>query len=90
MKVETTYNQGDEVWTMSNNKCIKTKTKIHYFEDGQYKRDSADNPETKIEDYFGWELEAAEFSSYLYGSKVPIKRKETELFRTKEELIKSL
>jgi hypothetical protein len=90
MKVETTYNQGDEVWTMSNNKCIKTKTKIHYFEDGQYKRDSADNPETKIEDYFGWELEADEIPPSIFGHKLPIRRKETELFRTKEELIASL
>lgn len=95
MKIETIYAPGDIVWTMINNHCVETQTKSIYFDEFKYRDDirrrsislEGSFPEPILEDYFGWELEAQEgFWSML----TLCRRRENQLFKTKEELLASL
>lgn len=75
MTITTTYNEGDEVWTMLKNRPVCTtiiKPNFLFC--------------TSFEDV-GWELAIREG---IMGYEMPVCRLESELFKTKEELIASL
>jgi hypothetical protein len=77
MTITIIYNEGDEVWTMVNNKPILTKiVKPNFYICNSF------------ED-IGWELSIREKVS-VYGFDLPVSRLESQLFKTKEELIASL
>lgn len=75
MTITTIYNEGDEVWTMISNKPILAKIVKPNF----HKCTSFDD--------IGWELDIEE---NFMGYAMPVSRLESELFKTKEELIASL
>jgi len=82
MKIETKYNIGDTVWTISENKVKSGKiTQPYTFTPYtvNFKYDL-----TKL---IGWKLDKLEWKT---DSERPIVRLEEELFLTKEELIQSL
>lgn len=79
MTITTIYNPGDTVWCMVGNKatCTKTVAIAHLsHEDGP------------IEERLQWKLEATE-SSWT-GLMLNATRPESQIFRTKEELLASL
>lgn len=78
MKIQTIYNIGEEVWVMSNNVPVKSKITGHYFDNNFGKE------KKPVNELLGWELEGQEL---LYSMATNIKRMETEMFRTKEELL---
>lgn len=79
MTITTIYNPGDTVWCLINNKatCTKTVAITHLSNEGG-----------SIEERLQWKLEAHERS--WAGIDVWALRAESELFRTKEELLASL
>lgn len=79
MTITTIYNPGDTVWCLIDNKAVCTKT----VEVGHIK-----NEKIPIEKRLQWKLEAKERS--WVGIDIVAVRAESELFRTKEELIASL
>jgi hypothetical protein len=82
MTIETKYNIGDEVWFISNNKPVCSKIQKPHFT-----ADYSNKKEYNLEEMLGWQLE---YMEYGFGCEFPANRLETELFKTKEELIASL
>lgn len=82
MKIETKYNVGDTVFTLSKNRIYSGKIiKPNFTNDYSRKADF------DLESMLGWELGITE--NFLgHGSN--ISRLETEIFLTKEELIEWL
>lgn len=76
MKIETKYDIGDHLWTMAGNKCVKV-----YLREPCWYGDLND---------FSWKISRnKEKTSYEVDYKMEM-RKESQLFRTKEELLASL
>jgi len=82
MTIKTIFKEGDEVWCMNKNKPEKTKIISPHFND--YIIEGEDK---SLESRLTWRLEAKD---NIMGGDYNICRKESELFLTKEELIKSL
>jgi hypothetical protein len=81
MNIQTDFDAGDEVWTMSYNKAVQCKCVKINIED------------SKTEEDLAWVLNFNEHRFYTisnFGDPPPAVRKESELFRTKEELINSI
>lgn len=78
MEIKTIYNIGDKVWVMSNNVPIHTKITDHYFNNNYGKE------KKPVSELLGWELDKTEIA---YAMECPIKRMESEMFPTKEELL---
>lgn len=81
MIIQTKYNAGDNVWTMSNNKAVQCRCVQINIED------------SKSEDDLGWILDFNEFVlSFISLRKgpPPAFRKESDLYKTKEDLIESI
>ena len=81
MRIETKYNIGDTVYTLSNNKiCVGKIVKSHFQNDY-----SSSKNEYDLEKMLGWTLDIKEYS---FASKpFEITRLETELFLSKEDLL---
>ncbi len=88
MTIKTIYKVGDEVWTMSDNKPIKARIKNAYF-DNPWKEEEKIN--MNLEDYLKWELDYKEYiMDFICPLTYNIRRKESELFLTRKELLDSL
>lgn len=85
MIIKTNFKEGDEVWTMSENKPKLGKILEAYFQDTY-----GINKNLPLEERLQWELDLTEISLYSSNMKFNIRRSEKDLFETKEELIKSL
>jgi hypothetical protein len=83
MKIETKYNVGDTVFVMSNNKIRSGKIVKPHFDN-----DYSGKKEFNLEKMLGWELDIKEFILSMHESNV--RRLETEIFLTKEELLADL
>ena len=85
MVIKTNFKEGDEVWTMTENKPKLGKILKPYFKDSY-----GEHKDLTLEERLQWELDIKEFSPYASFFQINIKRSENELLKNKEELIKSL